>query len=218
LCLASPLEAKLKVGYTVLNWIQQTMTSLGYPGVAFLMFLENIFPPIPSELIMPLAGFTAGTGELSFVGVVLAGALGSLLGQLPLYYLGRWVGEDKLVAWADRYGKWLAISGAEVKKADDWFDRHGHKAVFLARLIPGLRSLISIPAGISEMRLTTFLLYSAFGTSLWVLLLATLGSILGENYELVDTYLGPVALVVLGAVAVLAVVWVVRRRAKRQSA
>lgn len=195
----------------MLDWIQQTMTSLGYPGIAFLMFLENIFPPIPSELIMPLAGFTAGTGELSFVGVVLAGALGSLLGQLPLYYLGRWVGEDKLVAWADRYGKWLTVSGSDVKKADDWFDRHGHKAVFLARLVPGLRSLISIPAGISEMQLTTFLLYSALGTALWVLLLAALGSILGENYELVDTYLGPVALVVLGAGVVFAVVWVVRR-------
>lgn len=190
------------------------MTSLGYPGVALLMFLENVFPPIPSELIMPLAGFTAGTGDLSFVGVVLAGALGSLLGQLPLYYLGRWVGEDKLVAWADRYGKWLTVSGAEVKRADDWFDRHGHKAVFLARLVPGLRSLISIPAGISEMRLDTFLLYSALGTSLWVLLLAALGSVLGENYELVDAYLGPVALIVLGGLIALAVIWVVRRRTR----
>lgn len=202
----------------MLNWIQQAMTSLGYIGVAFLMFLENVFPPIPSELIMPLAGFTAGTGKLSFVGVVITGALGSLLGQLPLYYLGRWVGEAKLVAWADRYGKWLTVSGAEVKKADDWFDRHGYKAVFLARLVPGLRSLISIPAGISEMRLATFLLYSALGTALWVLLLTTLGSILGENYELVDTYLGPVALIVLGAVLVFAVAWVVRRRTKKQSA
>lgn len=190
------------------------MTSLGYPGVALLMFLENIFPPIPSELIMPLAGFTAGTGQLSFVGVVLAGALGSLLGQLPLYYLGRWVGEEKLVAWADRYGKWLTVSGAEVRRADDWFDRHGHKAVFLARLVPGLRSLISVPAGLSEMNLGTFLLYSAFGTTLWVVLLAALGGLLGQNYNLVDTYLGPVALVVLGGLIIFAVVWIVRRHNK----
>lgn len=190
------------------------MTTLGYPGVAFLMFIENIFPPIPSELIMPLAGFSAARGDLSFVGVVLAGALGSLLGQLPLYYLGRWVGEDKLIAWADRYGKWLTVSGAEVKKADDWFDRHGHKAVFLARLVPGLRSLISIPAGLSEMRLPTFMLYSALGTALWALLLAALGGLLGENYGLVDTYLGPVALVVLGALLIFAVVWIVRRRSR----
>ena len=198
------------------GWIQHTMTTLGYPGVALLMFLENVFPPIPSELIMPLAGFTAGRGDLSFVGVVVAGALGSLLGQLPLYYLGRWASEDKLVAWAERYGKWLTLSGQDIKKADNWFDRHGHKAVFLARLVPGLRSLISIPAGMSEMPLTTFWLYSALGTTLWALLLAALGGLLGENYTLVDTYLGPVSLVVLGGLLVFAVFWIVRRRRRAQ--
>jgi membrane protein DedA with SNARE-associated domain len=198
----------------VFEWIQQLMTSLGYPGVALLMFLENVFPPIPSELVMPLAGFTAGTGELSFVGVVIAGAVGSLLGQLPLYYLGRWVGEDKLVVWADRYGKWLTVSGDEVKKADDWFDRHGPKAVFFARLVPGLRSLISIPAGLSEMQLLPFLLYSALGTSLWALLLAGAGALLGENYQVVDTYLGPAGLVILGGILIVAIVWIARRRSK----
>lgn len=196
------------------EWVQQLMTSLGYPGVALLMFLENVFPPIPSELVMPLAGFTAGTGELSFVGVVIAGAVGSLLGQLPLYYLGRWVGEDKLVVWADRYGKWLTVSGDEVKKADDWFDRHGPKAVFFARLVPGLRSLISIPAGLSEMQLLPFLLYSALGTSLWALLLAGAGALLGENYQVVDTYLGPAGLVILGGMLVAAVIWIMRRRSR----
>lgn len=196
------------------EWVQQLMTSLGYPGVALLMFLENVFPPIPSELVMPLAGFTAGTGELSFVGVVIAGAVGSLLGQLPLYYLGRWVGEDKLVVWADRYGKWLTVSGDEVKKADDWFDRHGSKAVFFARLVPGLRSLISIPAGLSEMRLLPFLLYSALGTSLWALLLAGAGALLGENYQVVDTYLGPAGLVILGGMLVAAVIWIMRRHSR----
>lgn len=206
--------ANVRWGFNVFEWIQQLMTSLGYPGVALLMFLENVFPPIPSELVMPLAGFTAGTGELSFVGVVIAGALGSLVGQLPLYYLGRWVGEKKLVAWADRYGKWLTISGDEVKRADDWFDRHGPKAVFFARLVPGLRSLISIPAGLSEMQLVPFLLYSALGTSLWALLLAGAGALLGENYQAVDTYLGPIGLVILGAVLIAAVVWVLRRRSK----
>ena len=165
---------------------------------------------------MPLAGFTAGRGDLSFVGVVVAGALGSLLGQLPLYYLGRWASEDKLIAWAERYGKWLTLSGQDIKKADNWFDRHGHKAVFLARLVPGLRSLISIPAGMSKMPLTTFWLYSALGTTLWALLLAALGGLLGENYTLVDTYLGPVSLVVLGGLLIFAVFWIVRRRRRAQ--
>lgn len=193
------------------------MSTLGYPGVALLMFLENLFPPIPSELIMPLAGFTAGRGELSFVWVVVAGSLGSLLGQLPLYYLGRLVGEEKLVRWADRYGKWLTVSGDDVRKADDWFDKHGTKAVFFARLVPGLRSLISIPAGISEMPMPKFLLYSAVGTTLWVVILTALGGLLGQNYDLVDTYLGPVALVVLGGLVVFAVVWIVRRRGQQKS-
>ena len=201
----------------MLEWIQNTMSTLGYPGVALLMFLENLFPPIPSELIMPLAGFTAGRGELSFVWVVVAGSLGSLLGQLPLYYLGRLVGEEKLVRWADRYGKWLTVSGNDIRKADDWFDEHGTKAVFFARLVPGLRSLISIPAGISEMPMPKFLLYSALGTTLWVVILTALGGLLGENYDAVDTYLGPVALVVVGGLAVFAVVWVVRRRGRQKS-
>ena len=201
----------------MLEWIQNTMSTLGYPGVALLMFVENLFPPIPSELIMPLAGFTAGRGELSFVWVVVAGSLGSLLGQLPLYYLGRLVGEDKLVRWADRYGKWLTVSGDDIRKADDWFDKHGTKAVLIARLVPGLRSLISIPAGISEMPMPKFLLYSALGTTLWVIILTALGGLLGQNYDLVDTYLGPVALVVVGGLAVFAVVWVVRRRRQQKS-
>ena len=188
------------------------MSTLGYPGVALLMFLENLFPPIPSELIMPLAGFTAGRGELSFAWVVVAGSLGSLLGQLPLYYLGRLVGEEKLVRWADRYGKWLTLSGDDIRKADDWFDKHGTKAVFFARLIPGLRSLISVPAGISEMPMPKFLLYSAVGTTLWVVILTALGGLLGRNYDAVDTYLGPVAFVVVGGLAVFAVFWIVRRR------
>ncbi len=201
----------------MLEWIQNTMSTLGYPGVALLMFLENLFPPIPSELIMPLAGFTAGRGELSFVWVVVAGSLGSLLGQLPLYYLGRLVGEEKLVRWADRYGKWLTLSGDDIRKADDWFDKHGTKAVFFARLVPGLRSLISIPAGISEMPMPKFLLYSALGTTLWVVILTALGGLLGQNYDLVDTYLGPVAFVVVGGLAVFAVFWIVRRRRQQKS-
>ena len=193
------------------------MSTLGYPGVALLMFLENVFPPIPSELIMPLAGFTAGRGDLSFVWVVVAGSLGSLLGQLPLYYLGRLVGEEKLVRWAERYGKLLAVSGNDVRRADDWFDKHGTKAVFFARLVPGLRSLISIPAGISEMPMPKFLLYSAVGTTLWVVILTALGGLLGQNYDLVDTYLGPVAFVVVGGLAVFAVFWIVRRRRQQRS-
>lgn len=195
----------------MLSWIQNTMTTLGYPGIVFLMFLENVFPPIPSELIMPFAGFTASQGQLAFYGVVLAGWLGSLIGQLPLYYLGRLANEDRLKGWADRYGRWLGVSSRDIGKADDWFDRHGPKAVFLGRLVPGVRSLISVPAGMSEMKLAPFLLYSALGTGLWSLLLAWLGLMLGQRYDLVETYLGPVSYVVFAGLFVVALVWLVRR-------
>jgi membrane protein DedA with SNARE-associated domain len=199
----------------MLEWITETMNSLGYVGIVLLMFLENVFPPIPSEIIMPLAGFTATQGRLSFVGVVIAGMLGSVLGALPLYYLGARVGEERLVGWADRHGRWLTVSGQDITRAVAWFNRHGGKAVFFARLVPGVRSLISIPAGIGRMKLPLFLLYSAMGTRLWAAFLAYLGHLLGENYEQVDAYLGPVSYVVLGALAVAFVVWVVQRRRTR---
>ena len=198
------------------DWIQNLMSSLGYPGIAFLMFLENVFPPIPSELIMPLAGFTSLQGELSFLGVVIAGMVGSVAGALPLYYLGRVFGEERLASWADRHGRWLTVSGHDIRKADAWFDKHGRKVVFFARLVPGVRSLISVPAGISGMNLAEFLLFTALGTGLWAALLAYLGRLLGSGYAQVDHYLGPVTYTVLGFLALTAVLWVARRRARRR--
>lgn len=198
------------------EWIKGFMESLGYLGIALLMFLENIFPPIPSELIMPLAGFTSAQGDLTFIGVVLAGTLGSVIGALPLYYLGRVVGEERLKQWADRYGKWLTVSGKEIERADQWFERHGHKAVFFGRLVPGVRSLISIPAGISGMNVLQFLLYSAAGALIWTAVLAYLGRLLGQNYERVNEYLGPITYVVLGGLLIAGIIWVVRRK-KRQT-
>lgn len=165
----------------MLEWIRSTMETLGYPGIVLLMFLENVFPPIPSELVMPLAGFTSSEGGLSLWGVVAAGTAGSVLGALPLYYLGRAFGEERLAAWADRHGKWLALSGQDVRNADAWFDRHGSKVVLFARLVPGVRSLISIPAGMSNMNMVTFLLYTTLGTGLWAGLLAYVGQLLGNN-------------------------------------
>lgn len=201
----------------MLEWIRQLMESLGYGGIVVLMFLENVFPPIPSEVIMPLAGFTSTQGRLNFIGVVLAGVLGSVLGALPLYYLGRFVGEERLKQWADSYGKWLTVSSKEIERSDQWFERHGSKAVFFCRLVPGIRSLISIPAGLSGMRLIPFLLYTALGAGIWTTVLAYLGRLLGQNYELVDRYLGPVTYVVVGGLLIALIVWVIRRR-KSQTA
>ena len=195
----------------MLEWLYSTTTTIGYPGIVLLMFAENICPPLPSELIMPLAGFAAAQGDLSFVGVVLAGSFGALLGQLPYYALGYWVGEEKLFLWTDRYGRWLLLSSADIRRADRWFDRYGHWAVFFGRLVPGLRMLIPLPAGLSRMPVTVFLLFSLFGTVVWTSLLVLLGFVLRQNYHLVGHYLGVVTFWVASFVLLAALGWFLRR-------
>ena len=199
------------------EWILGFMDSLGYPGIVLLMIAENLFPPLPSELILPAAGFAAAQGKLNLMGVVLAGALGSVLGTLPLYYLGRIVNEERLVVWADRYGRWLTLRGKDIRKADDWFDRHGPKAVLFGRMIPGIRSLLSLPAGMSEMPLPSFLIYSAIGSGLWATLLAGAGYMLGNNYEVVEQYVSPIGTGVVALLVVSSVVWIVWRRRQPQA-
>ncbi|MBW4489699.1 MAG: DedA family protein [Trichocoleus desertorum ATA4-8-CV12] len=197
------------------EWITNTMNSLGYVGIGLLMFLENLFPPIPSELIMPLAGFTVFQGKMQFFYAVLAGVVGTVLGALPWYYAGKLLGEERLKALADRYGKWLSISSKDIDRADDWFDRYNAKAVFFCRLVPGVRTLISLPAGISGMPMVPFLIYSTLGTTLWVSLLTYAGYALGQNYHLVDQYIGPLSKVVLCILIAAFIIWVVKKNWKR---
>lgn len=199
------------------EWILQIMTSLNYVGIGLLMFLENLFPPIPSELIMPLAGFTISQEKMEFFPAIVAGVLGTMLGALPWYYVGKLVGEENIKRLADKYGKWISISRKDIEKADQWFDRHGEKAVFFGRLVPGVRTLISLPAGISNMKLIPFLIYSTLGTTIWITFLTFAGYKLGENYELVDEYLAPVSKVVFIILVVAFVFWLVQKRRKKQS-
>lgn len=198
----------------MLEWITNTMNSLGYVGIGLLMFLENLFPPIPSELIMPLAGFTVAQGKMEFAPVVMAGVVGTVLGALPWYYAGKLLGEKRLKSLANRYGKWLGISAKDIEKSKTWFNKHGNTAVLLCRLVPGVRTLISIPAGMSSMPVLPFLVFSTLGTLLWVGLLTYSGYALGNNYHLVEEYIGPVSKIVLVALIVAFVVWVVKRRIK----
>ncbi|KAM3097992.1 DedA family protein [Phormidesmis sp. 146-35] len=194
------------------EWIANTMNAMGYWGIGLLMFLENLFPPIPSELIMPLAGFTVSQGKMNFQYAVLAGVIGTVFGTLIWYYAGILVGEERLRALADRYGKWLGLSGGDIDKANRWFYRHGTKAVLLGRLVPGIRTIISLPAGISRMRLAPYLVYSTIGTTLWTILLTYAGFLLGEHYDRVDEYLAPVSKIVLVGLILGFIAWVVRRR------
>jgi membrane protein DedA with SNARE-associated domain len=146
------------------GWVMRVIYSAGYPAIVLLMFVENIFPPIPSELIMPLAGYMVSRGQFSIVGVVAAGTVGSILGALPLYYLGRGLGEERLKRLADKHGRWLTVSRRDIERAKRWFDRHGWAAVVFCRLVPGVRSLISIPAGVDRMSLPVFLACTSAGS------------------------------------------------------
>ncbi len=194
------------------SWVIGFISSTGYWGIVLLMFVENIVPPIPSEVIMPLAGYMVAQGELTFLGITAAGMAGSVLGALPLYYAGRKLGKGRVKRYADRHGRWLTVSGQDIERASRWFDRHGGAAVLLCRMIPGVRSLISIPAGINGMNLLAFLGYTSAGTALWSALLAYIGYVLGSNFSTVGEYLDPVSWIVLGAIGVFYVVRVLKHK------
>jgi len=200
----------------MLDWITNTIANLGHLGIALLMFAENLFPPIPSELIMPLAGFTASSGQLSLPLVILAGLLGTLVGALPWYYGGRYFGTEKLQRWAATYGRYLGIRPADIEKADRWFDTHGHWVVLFGRLIPGVRTLISAPAGSCGMPLGPFLFYSAIGSTLWCALLAGAGYVLGENYRQVETWIAPLSKIALGLLVVGGIAFILYQRRLRK--
>jgi membrane protein DedA with SNARE-associated domain len=185
------------------EWITGTIRSLGYLGVAFLTFAENAFPPIPSELVIPLAGFVAAEGDLSVAGVIAAGAAGSLAGAWGWYEIGRRLGEERLRQWVRRFGKWLTLDADDVDRAQDWFERRGGAAVFIGRLVPGVRTFVSLPAGFAGMALGPFLLYSAAGTVIWTAALAYAGVVLRANFTVVGDYVGIVTNVVLATLGLL---------------
>lgn len=201
----------------MLGFVTGLLESLGYAGLVLLMFLENVFPPIPSELIMPLAGYTATRGQLAIAGVIVAGTAGSVLGALPLYWLGRRVGQDRLRTLAERHGRWLAVSPDEIDRASAWFARHGRWVILFGRLVPGVRSLISIPAGINRMPLVPFLLLTTLGSGVWTAILALLGYQLGSRFGEVETYLSPASNLILGLMAA-AYLWRVIRPPRRREA
>ena len=180
------------------DWIIRTISSTGFFGIVLLMLIENVFPPIPSELIMPLAGYLASNGRMGLVMVVLAGTLGSVLGAMALYGAGRRIGAERLKRFADRHGRWLTLSREDLDRADGWFRRYGAWAVFVCRLMPGIRSLISIPAGIQQMPWWRFLLATTLGSALWCTVLAGLGYMLGANFEQVGKVIDPIGTAVVG--------------------
>jgi membrane protein DedA with SNARE-associated domain len=182
--------------------IRAYIESGGYLGITLLMFLENLFPPIPSELIMPAAGFEAARGTKSLPLVILSGHAGSLLGALFWYYAGRAFGKARLKTWARRHGRWLTLKPRDVDRVDHWFHRHAGMAVLVGRVIPTVRTLISVPAGVFGMKLPAFLIFTTIGTFLWTAALASGGYLLASHHERVADYINPVATTVVTLVVI----------------
>lgn len=183
----------------------------GLWSVAFLMLLQNLIPLLPSEVIMPLAGFLASQGYLDLRGAILAGLLGSLVGHFPWYALGRLAGEKRLQAGLARYGRWFGLRESHVLRADRWFQRNTAWAVFAGRLIPGIRTCVNIPAGAARMPLAPFLGYTALGDAVWTTALAWGGYTLGRDYHLLSWYLHILVVPVL-IVGAAWLCWVLLRR------
>jgi membrane protein DedA with SNARE-associated domain len=192
----SPLLVLIEYG-------QALLSSMGYPGLVLIIFIENVFPPIPSDVILPLAGFTAATTSMTLIGAILATTSGSLLGAIALYYLGYWLGETRVRRFAGRFGKYLTFEEAEVDRSLAWFRRHGSVVVMVARVVPVFRSLISIPAGMSGMPLGRFLIFTAIGAGAWNSGLISAGYLLGANWELVVSWLDQYQLAMMSLNSVL---------------
>ncbi|MBW6528489.1 DedA family protein [Sphingomonas sp. RHCKR7] len=179
------------------------LTALGGFGVFLLMLAENVFPPIPSEVILPLAGYAATQGRGGLAVTIVAGTLGSASGAVLWYYVGRWIGVDRLKRFAARHGRWLTLTPREIDQVEGWFDRHGRWAVLLGRMVPGVRTLISVPAGVSGMPLLTFMVATLVGSAIWTALLVLAGFRLGRQYGQVAGFIEPASNVVIAT----AVVW-----------
>jgi membrane protein DedA with SNARE-associated domain len=179
------------------DWIVRLIEQSGYLGVAFLMFLETVFPPVPSEVIMSVAGVAAGQGKLDYGLVVASGTGGAMLGNIVWYLAARALGVQRLKPFIERHGRWLTLSWPEVERGEQWFARHGVFFVLLGRMLPTVRSLVSVPAGLLRMRFKRFLVASTVGTLGWTALLAGAGYKLGENVEQIEDFIGPASNAIL---------------------
>lgn len=185
-------------------WVEQIISSMGYVGLYLVMFLENVFPPIPSEVVLPLAGSLTLTGRFSVFWITIIGMLGSLTGAFLFYGLGKWLGEPRVRAIIDKFGRYALLSTNDLDRSLEWFDKYDDWVIFFSRMVPIVRSLISIPAGIASMNITKFSFFTILGTALWSFLLALGGRLLGEQWpliaEFINTYQNIVLFIAITAV------------------
>lgn len=200
--------------------IERLIDGAGVFGVFLLMFTESLFPPLPSEVVMPLAGYAAARGSLAIVPMILAGTLGSLTGATVWFLVARWFGEDRLRRWSDRFGRVLTLTQGDIDRADAWFRRSGHVVVLVGRLIPAVRVLISLPAGLAGMPFRRFLAFSFIGTLVWTGTLMLAGYWLGSSSATIRDWVSPITVAI---VAICVAVYTARlitypRRRRREDA
>lgn len=197
------------IGSTIIHFIE----TLGYFGVFLLMTLESALIPIPSEITMPFSGSLVVLGTFNFWIVVLVGTIGNLVGSLLAYWLGWWGGETVVRTVIVKYGKYFLISEQEYDQSERWFRKHGEIIVFISRVLPILRTFISLPAGVAKMKLVKFIAYTTIGSFIWAYILTSIGVVLGNNWESLQVYFHKFDLVIVGA-GVIFVIWYIRRKWK----
>ena len=193
------------------DWATNIVERLGYTGVTMLVALENLFPPIPSEVVLGLAGYTASRGDSWVVGMIVAASVGSMVGAWVLYGLSAAIGPVRLRAIVLRYGTWIGFGETDLDRAESWFDRRSRVAVLVCRCIPLIRSLISIPAGFRRMPLGTFTLFTLVGSLVWNTILVTAGYLLADQWEKVLDVTEPFQTIVIAVIALLIVAIVIRK-------
>jgi len=186
-------------------WVQDVIERLGAVGVALLVVLENVFPPIPSEIVLPFAGFVAQRGDGSVIVMIIAATIGAVVGALILYGVAAIIGPVRLTAFITRFGRWFGVKPADLVRAEQWFDRHAVAAVLLGRCVPLIRSVVSVPAGFRRMNIVPFVLYTALGSAVWNTALIGAGAILGDQWERVEPYVATLQYVVIAAIVVFVV-------------
>lgn len=196
-------------------WVEGLISSAGYAGLYLVMFLENIFPPIPSEVILPLAGSLSLSGRFSISLITIVGMFGSLTGALVFYGLGKWLGEEALRRFIEKYGKFALLTVEDFDRSKSWFAKYDDWVIFFSRMIPVVRSLISIPAGVSSMNLFQFCIFTILGTSLWSFALSYAGRLLGERWSLITQWINTYQNIVLAIVLLAAVVFAGYRLKKK---
>jgi membrane protein DedA with SNARE-associated domain len=206
------------------NWVQDVITQFGYLGVALLVVIENVFPPIPSEIVLPFAGFVAQQGasavnatagsaqsDTTVIGMMIAATIGSVVGALVLYFVSAAIGPERLRAFVARFGKWFGVKSSDLVRAEEWFDRRSVAAVLVGRCVPLIRSIVSIPAGFRRMKLTSFVVLTAIGSAVWNIALIGAGAVLGDQWERVGEYVGVFQWLVIVAALILLVRFVFSR-------